>query len=68
MERTHQLNAKTGEPRVGLRSTTIRDQSVGLYGVDPAENPRPELHLEDERPPVIIGDHRKVPSLPAKQT
>jgi hypothetical protein len=68
MERTRQLNGKIGRPRGGFRSTTIRDQSAGVYGVDPAENPRPELHFEDERPPVIIGDHGKVPSLPAKQT
>jgi hypothetical protein len=73
MERAHWLSRKRAslgmaERAVSSRARLVHYELAGLYSVKAAEVPRPELHLEDEPPPVINGERKEVPSSPAERT
>jgi hypothetical protein len=73
MERAHWLSRKRAsigmaEKAVSSRARLVHYELAGLYSVKAAGALRPELHLEDEPPPVVNGDGRDVPSSPLERT
>jgi hypothetical protein len=73
MERAHWLSRKRAsmgmaESAVSSRARLVHYELAGLYSVKAASAARPELHLEDEPPPVVNGERTDVRSSPAERT